>query len=478
MSFFNLFTQGGQTQLHQLRMIKQVVWATLLVSLILGAGVGAWRAWTKLPYGVLSWVHGAYLAEFKLSWPYVKQDQMTQTFFYPNGHKKEVPSLDILRHPNAARAKRVFFSALNEGILWGMWTALLSFFSCSLLWIWRGRKNKEKKLLSGVHVVSTSSLKKLMRPHGRKGVLRIVGIPLAANLEPKHMLLSGTTGAGKTNCLHELLPQIRLAKQRAVIVDLTGEFVSKYFRQGQDVLLNPFDARSSGWSPWSECIHEYHYDDLAASMIPEQSRDPFWHTAARILLSEALRKLKPKPNLQKLLDVLVNDSLAEASVFFKKSKAASFVSKDAEKTAASIRATLASHLGSLAYLDASNPFSIRQWVHQDKEDTWLFLVALPDQREAMRSLLSTWTGVAIRSLLSLPPDSSRRLWFIMDELPALHHLQSLPLGLAEARKYGGCFILGLQDTNQLDELYGHNIAKSILGLLNTKIIPISKDFNQ
>ena len=375
MSFFNLFTQGGQTQLHQFRMIKQVVWATLLVSLLLGVGVGAWRAWTQLPCGVLSWVHGAYLAEFKLSWPYVKQDQMRQTFFYPNGYKEEKRSMDILRHPNATRAKRVFFAALNEGVFWGMWTALLSFLSCSLLWVLRGRKNKEKKLLSGVHVVSISCLKKLMRLQGKKGTLRIAGIPWAESLETKHMLLSGTTGAGKTNCLHELLPQIRLAKQRAVIVDLTGEFVSKYFRQGQDVLLNPFDARSSGWNPWSECTHAYHYDDLAASMIPEQSRDPFWHTAARILLAEALRKLKPKPSLQKLLDVLVNSSLAEASLFFKNSKAASFVTKDAEKTAASIRATLASHLSSLAYLDEANPFSIRQWVHQDQprgqEDSWL-----------------------------------------------------------------------------------------------------------
>ena len=422
-------------------MIKQVVWATLLVSLLLGVGVGAWRAWTQLPYGVLSWVHGAYLAEFELSWPYVKQDQVRQTFFYPNGYREEKRSIDILRHPNAARAKRVFFAALNEGVFWGMWTALLSFLSCSLLWIWRGCKNKEKKLLSGVHVVSISSLKKLMRPHGRKGALRIAGIPLAENLETKHMLLSGTTGSGKTNCLHELLPQLRCAKQRAVIVDLTGEFVSKYFRQGQDVLLNPFDARSMGWNPWAECTQDYHYDDLAASMVPEQSMDPFWHTAARILLSEALRKLKPKPSLQKLLDVLVNSSLTEASLFFKNSKAASFVSKDAEKTAASIRATLASHLSSLVYLDASNPVSIRQWVHyQDQEDSWLFLVALPDQREAMRSLLSTWVGVAIRSLLSLEPTPSRRLWFVMDELPALHHLPSLPLGLAEARKYGGCFM--------------------------------------
>jgi hypothetical protein len=41
MSFFNLFTQGGQTQIHQFRMLKQVILTTLTIALFLSLGVGA-----------------------------------------------------------------------------------------------------------------------------------------------------------------------------------------------------------------------------------------------------------------------------------------------------------------------------------------------------------------------------------------------------------------------------------------------------
>ena len=42
--------------------------------------------------------------------------------------------------------------------------------------------------------------------------------------------------------------------------------------------------------------------------------------------------------------------------------------------------------------------------------------------------------------------------------------------LAEIRKYGGCVILGTQDMSQLDEIYGHNIVKSMANLCSTKVI--------
>lgn len=111
----------------------------------------------------------------------------------------------------------------------------------------------------------------------------------------------------------------------------------------------------------------------------------------------------------------------------------------------SIRATLANHLQSFRYLrNAEHTFSIRKWVEQgDAADQWLFLTASPDQREALRPLLSGWLDIAINALMSLTPDAKHRFWFIMDELPSLQKLPSLEMGLAEARKYGGCFLAGV-----------------------------------
>ncbi|KJV70880.1 type II/IV secretion system family protein, partial [Orientia tsutsugamushi str. UT76] len=64
-------------------------------------------------------------------------------------------------------------------------------------------------------------------------------LPLVKNSERLHILITGTTGTGKTNMLNELLPQIRLHKDRAIIVDTTGAFTDRFFDPKCDKLLNP-----------------------------------------------------------------------------------------------------------------------------------------------------------------------------------------------------------------------------------------------
>ena len=65
----------------------------------------------------------------------------------------------------------------------------------------------------------------------------------------------------------------------------------------------------------------------------------------------------------------------------------------------------------------------------------------------------------------------------MDELPALQKLPSLETGLAEARKFGGCFFCGVQSFPQLMHTYGQNQAQSIFDLFNTKIFFRNTDPN-
>ncbi len=84
---------------------------------------------------------------------------------------------------------------------------------------------------------------------------------------------------------------------------------------------------------------------------------------------------------------------------------------------------------------------------------------------------------SINALMTLPPDSNRRLWFIMDELPALHKLPSLEMALAESRKYGGCIMAGFQSIPQLTTVYGTSTAQTLLDLFNTQIFFRNTDPN-
>ena len=79
-----------------------------------------------------------------------------------------------------------------------------------------------------------------------------------------------------------------------------------------------------------------------------------------------------------------------------------------------------------------------------------------------------WLAMASLTLLSLEENRKRRIWFICDELPSLHKLPLLGETIAEVRKFGGCFLLGMQSFAQLAKVYGQNGAKELFDLLNTR----------
>jgi len=112
---------------------------------------------------------------------------------------------------------------------------------------------------------------------------------------------------------------------------------------------------------------------------------------------------------------------------------------------------------------------------QKEEDSWLFLFAKPHQLAAIGGLLSCWFSLAFRSLVQLEPSLTRRIWFIIDELPSLNKIKDLEMFLTLGRKYGGCGLLSLQSPSQLDSIYGYNVTKTIIGNCSTKIVFSEQD---
>ena len=70
-------------------------------------------------------------------------------------------------------------------------------------------------------------------------------MPLVKDMETMNFLVSGSIGSGKTNLMHNLLPQVNLRAEAAVIIDNTGEMIAKYYDPDRgDIIFNPFDGRS------------------------------------------------------------------------------------------------------------------------------------------------------------------------------------------------------------------------------------------
>ena len=80
-------------------------------------------------------------------------------------------------------------------------------------------------------------------------------MPLVKNSETMHLLVTGSTGSGKTNLIHNLMPQVERKSQPAIVVDQTGEMIAKYYNKERgDIIFNgkpvhfsgPLDAREEG----------------------------------------------------------------------------------------------------------------------------------------------------------------------------------------------------------------------------------------
>jgi len=476
-------TRGGQITLHNIRMFRQVFVVTVLVTVLSGMvfwGAKTWFDFTPYQRYIIT---SAWWADIKLSISSDKE-QESQVFQYENGHEETVLCLALKNNPIIQAWVETFEAQAWHNAYLSCWLMGGLFLLICIFWRWRGNVKKFKEILSGSRIVEPAELQKVLEKQKIASSFKIGPVSLRLNTETQHMLICGTTGAGKSTCFYHLLPQIREKNQRAVIVDTTGEFVSRFYRKGKDILINPFDKRSVGWNPWIDCRLPYHYDELASAFIPQTGHDIFWSASARTVFSETLRLLahQDMKNMDILLNFLLEVSLNQLYEVLKNTPAASLMDPAGDRTAMSIRSHLSPYLKNLRYFSPrKRAFSVRDWVLKDAKakvarnakgtnGQWLFIASTPDQRETLKPLMTGLMTCAINSLLSTPPDSTRRLWFIIDEFASLHKQEAFPKALAEIRKYGGCIAIGLQDVSQLQGLYGHTEARSLTSLFNTKVI--------
>ena len=235
----------------------------------------------------------------------------------------------------------------------------------------------------------------------------LAGVALPPHAETQHILMTGAPGTGKTVAFHQLLEQIRANHQRAIIYDKMGVYTQRFYRKNHDVLFNPLDARFPGWHLWAECRQAADFDRLADAFIPSTmaGHDPFWCHAARVLFAVTARKLQGTPSTAQLLRYLLMADLQEIHALFKNTEAEPLVSDQAAKLALSVKAMLAVNCRSMLSLgDTNNPFSIRQWIEEEGNDSCLFITSRDDMHATLTPLIATWLDVATSAMLSLPTE--------------------------------------------------------------------------
>lgn len=352
-----------------------------------------------------------------------------------------------------------------------------------LVWIllWLARTEFEgarfTRFLRGTRIVSASWLKRQTTDKKHEQVT-VAGIPIPVAAENLHMLIGGGTGAGKSTIFRELALGAVKRRDRIISLDPNGDMLAKFWKPG-DVILNPYDARTEGWSFFNEIRADYDFHRYALSIVPlgRTADAEEWASYGRLLLRETARKLSlmGQPSINELFRWTTIAPHKELQAFLAGTLAeALFVgSSEATKALASARFVLSDKLPEHVTMPAGD-FSLRRWLENPTAGN-LWITWREDMAPALKPLISAWIDALFVSILSMPEDPKRRIWALIDELASLEKLASLEPALTKGRKHGLRVIAGLQSTSQLDDIYGRDTAKTLRSCFSSlAVLRISK----
>ena len=315
-----------------------------------------------------------------------------------------------------------------------------------------------------------AGLERECSPHANESVrcnpITLAGIPVPTADETKHFKLIGTTGAGKSTAITELLSGALRRGDRAIIADPDGGYMRRFFdaRRG-DVILSPFEPGGAKWDLFGEIREEYDIDQLALALIPDhEGQDRSWRGYARTLFAAVTGQARSAgvSDIKELFELLVVARKDELETLVAGTPAQPFFEKQNDRMLDSIRSVLTSAVGSLQYIarQQSPPLSVKQWVGSGKGV--LFIPYRAGQIAALRSTVSAWMRLGIFEAMSQPEGQEQRLWFVIDELDALGPIDGLKDALARLRKFGGRCVLGFQSIAQVSSTYGKGEAQTLV----------------
>lgn len=501
------FTRGSQLLGHFGFMFAAGLKGPLIVTVLVFLGLGWWEVTSSLTDHqiYLIWMH---LYASVYGFMEFDPDKLVNLKL-GDGETAAVPMSVVTQYPPMREAVAAFGEALRSTlVLAGM--VLVPLFM-AFWWIAErfGERSKQKKHVRGSSLASLPELEGEIARHNARerareygsemgwawrlagrAALREAGLYTPAHLagvswpwrrEQSHAMLVGTTGTGKTVALTELVAEIRERGERAVIFDLTGAFIETFYQAERDVILNPLDARCRAWSVFNDCTSRAELHSAAESLVPHDGggSEQFWVLAARTMFVETCIKLaeEGRGTNQALADELMNADLSDLHKLLEDTMAGPITTPSAAKMAESVRAVFNVNAKAMQMLPSDGePFSIRRWVRGTCEQgSLLFLSARYVDMSVLSQLLTLWLDTAINTLMTGRRTRDLRLWFLIDELGALHRLPSLEKGLQTARNFGGAIVTGVHAFAKLKEVYGENMAMTLSSLARTKLILATAD---
>jgi hypothetical protein len=304
-------------------------------------------------------------------------------------------------------------------------------------------------------------------------------LPFARN---HSLLLTGEPGAGKTEFVKLLLPQIRANPEEPLVVfDFKGEY-GEWASERGDVVRLSSRGSTHYWNLFEEVADERELEQLGKSLFRDRERratKPFFPVAARQVLVAVLKYLARegaasglRPDNRELVDFLDRFGSEEVYELVTAERedgpthedlhgAMQNLTPNSPRQTGGVYATLQSVVGDVFTGDFARPdgrFSVREYMADPRGRVLLldYPITEGDRVEpAFRYLVERAIGQALA-------DGSRHAYFVLDEFARIPQVDGIERLVATGRARRTQAILGLQSLSQLTAAYGRLEAESML----------------
>jgi hypothetical protein len=369
---------------------------------------------------------------------------------------------------------RIYNGQSLIGVTWPAWAGGLCVFILVMILAFRRNRARHDFLeygrrLRGPQVVT---VKEFNRWSGADGVGFVTTnksemLRIPRSLESSHLMIMGDSGTGKSVLQRQLLMQIAERKETAIVYDPALEYTPQFYQPERgDLILNPLDARCPYWSPSDEVVHEAEALTLATSLFPERPQENTFFVDGPRKIFAYLLTLKPTPD--ELVWWMSHEYELDRRV--KGTELATFIYSRAGPQRGGVLAALNMIVDCLKMLPKEDGTKHR-WTTVDwsrQQAGWLFITSIPRFRERLLPLTSLWLDTLVLRLMNQGDSTSRRAWFVLDELASLERLPQLHTALTENRKSNNPVVIGFQGRSQLEVRYGHE-AEAMLSQPATKV---------
>ncbi len=309
-----------------------------------------------------------------------------------------------------------------------------------------------------------------------------------------HILVSGSTGVGKTNVFDFIIDQLqrRLTNDDVMIIfDSKGDFLRKFYKPGDCVISNSkaHAAYASKWNIYKEIVVDgYGRKDISNNTHEitrsffrdaiERSGQPFFPNAARDLLAsliiahirmgegddsfkkeffnnKALKEYLDRMTPQKIVKLLSHSAFSDLSSVL------SYIGDGRSDQALGVMAELQNTMRQLLVgtFEEDGRFSVREFVRAKGAKT-LFVEYDLSIGEILTPVYRLLFDLALKEAMGREK-SEGNVYLISDEFKLLPNLQHIEDGVNFGRSLGVKVVAGIQSIEQLYEIYGESKGKNI-----------------